>query len=220
MIVTNKTEYLLRIRDITSQFAYVDLMWNTLKSMMVMVQPSLLASGDKNSTNNKNIQHEQRLNVFLCAHSFNEWLRVLYMFYSTTVRYLREYEAGKATDIRSFLLVMLHRIDHSYRPEIARYMPVLQTVLASSFVSPSSVSPSTASSAIHQKYNAGHAVDIYDTIVMDADMLEIAFVEIRQLCHALYKDELKTDPTLEWQDVQVNLPVKSTHTRFESYTYV
>ncbi len=217
MIVTNKTEYLLRIRDITSQFAYVDLMWNTLKSMMVMVQPSLLASGDKNSTNKKNIQHEQRLNVFLCAHSFNEWLRVLYMFYSTTVRYLREYEAGKATDIRSFLLVMLHRIDHSYRPEIARYMPVLQTVLASSFVSPSS---STASSAIHQKYNAGHAVDIYDTIVMDADMLEIAFVEIRQLCHALYKDELKTDPTLEWQDVQVNLPVKSTHTRFESYTYV
>ncbi len=217
MIVTNKTEYLLRIRDITSQFAYVDLMWNTLKSMMVMVQPSLLASGDKNSTNKKNIQHEQRLNVFLCAHSFNEWLRVLYMFYSTTVRYLREYEAGKATDIRSFLLVMLHRIDHSYRPEIARYMPVLQTVLASSFVSPS---PSTASSAIHQKYNAGHAVDIYDTIVMDADMLEIAFVEIRQLCHALYKDELKTDPTLEWQDVQVNLPVKSTHTRFESYTYV
>ncbi len=217
MIVTNKTEYLLRIRDITSQFAYVDLMWNTLKSMMVMVQPSLLASGDKNSTNKKNIQHEQRLNVFLCAHSFNEWLRVLYMFYSTTVRYLREYEAGKATDIRSFLLVMLHRIDHSYRPEIARYMPVLQTVLASSFVSPSS---STASSAIHQKYNAGHAADIYDTIVMDADMLEIAFVEIRQLCHALYKDELKTDPTLEWQDVQVNLPVKSTHTRFESYTYV
>jgi len=217
MIVTNKTEYLLRIRDITSQFAYVDLMWNTLKSMMVMVQPSLLASGDKN------IQPEQRLNVFLCAHSFNEWLRVLYMFYSTTVRYLREYEAGKATDIRSFLLVMLHRIDHSYRPEIARYMPVLQTVLASSFKSPScssSFSSSTATSTIHQKYNAGHATDIYDTIVMDADMLEIAFVEIRQLCHALYKDELKTDPTLEWQDVQVNLPVKSTHTRFESYTYV
>lgn len=217
MIVTNKTEYLLRIRDITSQFAYVDLMWNTLKSMMV----SSLASGDNNSnSNNKNIQPEQRLNVFLCAHSFNEWLRVLYMFYSTTVRYLREYEAGKATDIRSFLLVMLHRIDHSYRPEIARYMPVLQTVLASSFKSPSASSSVSATSTIHQKYNTGHATDIYDTIVMDADMLEIAFVEIRQLCQALYKDELKTDPTLEWQDVQVNLPVKSTHTRFESYTFV